>query len=64
MEGSFQNELSPIQTNHHVFGMWNSLATFQSMMDSIFIEEIEDSITIVYMDDILIYATTPELLEK
>ena len=46
------------------FGMCNSLATFQSMMDSIFIEEIEDGVTIVYMNNILIYATTPELLEK
>ena len=44
--------------------MCNSPATFQSMMDSIFIKEIEDSVTIVYMDDILIYAMTPELLEK
>ena len=34
------------------------------MMDSIFIEEIEEGVTIVYMDDILIYATTPELLRK
>ena len=34
------------------------------MMDSIFIEEIEEGVTIVYMDDILIYAMTPELLEK
>ena len=46
------------------FGMCNSPATFQSMMDSIFIEEVEDGVTIVYMDNILIYATTPELLEK
>ena len=46
------------------FGMCNSLATFQSMMDSIFIEVIEEGVTIVYMDDILIYAMTPELLEK
>ena len=46
------------------FGMCNSPAAFQSMMDSIFIEEIEEGVTIVYMDDILIYATTPELLEK
>ena len=46
------------------FGMCNFPATFQSMMDSIFIEEIEEGVTIVYMDDILIYATTPELLEK
>ena len=34
------------------------------MMDSIFIEEIEDGVTIVYMDDILFYVMTPELLEK
>ena len=33
-------------------------------MDLIFIEEIKDGVTIVYMDDILIYTTTPELLEK
>ena len=46
------------------FGMCNSPATFQSMMDSIFVEEIEEGVTIVYMDDILIYATTLELLEK
>ena len=46
------------------FGMCNSPATFQSLMDSIFIEEVEDGVTIVYMDDILIYVTTPELLEK
>ena len=46
------------------FGMCNSSATFQSMMDSIFIEEIEEGVAIVYMDDILIYATTLELLEK
>ena len=46
------------------FSMCNSPATFQSMMDSIFIEEVEEGVTIVYMDDILIYVTTPELLEK
>ena len=46
------------------FGMCDSPATFHSMMDSVFIEEIEDGVTIVYMDDILIYATTLELLEK
>ena len=46
------------------FGMCNSPVTFQLMMDSIFIEEIEEGVTIVYMDDILIYGTTPELLRK
>ena len=33
-------------------------------MDSIFIEEVEDSVTIVYMDDILIYVTMLELLKE
>ena len=33
-------------------------------MDSIFIEKVKENVTIVYMDNILIYATTPELLEK
>ena len=46
------------------FGMCNSPATFQSIMDSIFIEEVKEGVTIVYMDNILIYTTTPELLEK
>ena len=46
------------------FGMCNSPTTFQSMMNSIFIEEIEDGVTIVYMDNVLIYATTSELLER
>ena len=46
------------------FDMCNSLANFQSMMDSIFIKEIEDGVTIAYMDDILICVTTLELLEK
>ena len=34
------------------------------MMDSIFIKEIKEGVTIVYMDDILIYTTTLELLRK
>jgi Reverse transcriptase (RNA-dependent DNA polymerase) len=38
------------------FGMCNSLATFQAMMDSIFSDMIEGCIVIVYMDDILIFA--------
>jgi hypothetical protein len=37
------------------FGMCNSLATFQAMMDKIFKKEIEDELIIVYMDDILAF---------
>ena len=45
------------------FGMCNSPATFQAMMDSIFSDMIEGCIVIVYMDDILIFAKTQEELE-
>ena len=44
------------------FGMCNSPATFQSMMDNIFITMIEGRFVIVYMDDILIFAETKEEL--
>ena len=46
------------------FGMCNSPATFQAMMDSIFSDMIEGCIVIVYMDDILIFAKTQEELER
>ena len=40
------------------FGMCNSLATFQAMMDHIFIDIIARNVVIIYMDDILIFAKT------
>jgi Reverse transcriptase (RNA-dependent DNA polymerase) len=40
------------------FGMCNSLATFQAMMDEIFKKEIEENLIIVYMDDILAFSKT------
>ena len=44
-------------------GMFNSPATFQAMMDSIFANMIEECFVIVYVDDILIFAKTQEDLE-
>ena len=38
------------------FGLCNSLATFQAMMDDIFGDIINEGIIIVYMDDIFIFA--------
>jgi hypothetical protein len=38
----------------------NSLATFQAMMDDIFMTMIDNRLVIVYMDDILIFADTKE----
>jgi hypothetical protein len=46
------------------FGMCNSLAIFQAMMDSIFSDMIEGCMVIVYMDDILIFANNQENLQK
>jgi Reverse transcriptase (RNA-dependent DNA polymerase) len=46
------------------FGMCNSPATFQAMMDSIFSDMIEECIVIVYMDDILIFANNQKDLQK
>jgi Reverse transcriptase (RNA-dependent DNA polymerase) len=46
------------------FGMCNSPATFQAMMDNIFMTMIENRLVSVYMDDILIFADTKEELER
>ena len=46
------------------FGLCNSLATFQSMMDSIFEDLIEGCIVIIYMDDIFLFAKTSLELEN
>jgi hypothetical protein len=46
------------------FEMCNSPATFQAMMNTIFTNLIKEGITIIYMDDILIYTTLKELLEQ
>ena len=46
------------------FGMCNSLATFQAMMDKIFKKEIEGNLIIVYMDDVLEFSETIDRLKK
>jgi Reverse transcriptase (RNA-dependent DNA polymerase) len=46
------------------FGMCNSPATFQAMIDSIFSDMIEECIVIVYMDNILIFASNQKDLQK
>jgi len=42
------------------FGMTNSLATFQTMMNDIFQNLIAEGIVVVYLDDILIFTKTKE----
>jgi len=42
------------------FGMTNSLATFQTIMNDIFQNLIAEGIMVVYLDDILIFTKTEE----
>ncbi len=42
------------------FGLTNSLATFQMMMDDVFDELISEGVIVVYLDDILIFMETLE----
>jgi Reverse transcriptase (RNA-dependent DNA polymerase) len=46
------------------FGMCNSPATFQAMMDEILKKEIKENLIIVYMDDILAFSKTIDSLKK
>jgi len=42
------------------FGMTNSPATFQTMMNDIFRTLVAEGIVVVYLDDILIFTRTEE----
>ena len=42
------------------FGLTNSPATFQTMMDTIFEDLISEGVVVVYLDDILIFTKTLE----
>jgi len=46
------------------FGLYNSLKTFQRMMNSIFRELLHEGILANYMDDFVILAKTMEELEE
>ena len=46
------------------FGMCNSPVTFQAMMDDIFGDMINDSIVIIYMDDIFLFAPDEKTLTE
>ena len=46
------------------FGMCNSPAPFQAMMDDIFVDLIEEGIAIIYMNDTFLLAKTKEQLQN
>jgi len=46
------------------FGLCNSPATFQKMMDTLFLVPLMEGWILVYMDNILIFIPNKELLKK
>ena len=42
------------------FGLTNSPATFQTMMNTLFKQEIDEGVLIIYMDDLLVFTKTIE----
>ena len=56
MESGFQNNRGLFEPTVMFFGLCNSPATFQAMMDDIFGDMINECIIIIYMDDIFIFA--------
>ena len=47
-----------------LFGLTNSLATFQTMMNEIFKELIDEGVVVVFIDDILIFTESLEVHQK
>ena len=46
------------------FGLTNSLATFQTMMDTVFEDLISEGVVVMYLDNILIFTKTLEEHQK
>ena len=63
MEVAFKTNKGLFKHTVMFFGMCNSPAMFQNMMDHTFSDLISQGFCMVYMDDILIYADNKEDLE-
>jgi Reverse transcriptase (RNA-dependent DNA polymerase) len=59
-KGAFATHRGLFQPKVMFFGMTNSLATFQSLMNSIFTNLIAEGVVDVYLDDVLLHTRTLE----
>jgi len=57
VEGHLSDERGPFRTSVMFFGLTNSPATFQMMMNNIFKELIDEGVVTIYMDGILIFGS-------
>jgi hypothetical protein len=55
-KGAFKKNRGLFEPTVMFFGLCNSLATFQSMINSIFNDFIEEGWIVIYMDDILLFS--------
>jgi len=63
-KAAFKTKLGLFEPTVMFFGLCNSPATFQKMMDTLFLVPLMEGWILVYMDDILIFAPNKELLKK
>jgi hypothetical protein len=63
-KAAFKTNLGLFEPTVMFFGLCNSPATFQNMMNDILKDEISDGWVIVYMDDILIFSKDKKSLEE
>ena len=63
-KAAFKTNIGLFEPTVMFFGLCNSPATFQAMMNDILKDELSEEWVIVYMDDILIFSKTKEKLEE
>jgi hypothetical protein len=59
-KGAFKTNKGLFEPTIMFFGLCNSPATFQAMMNDIFRDMLNEGWLIIYMDDILIYSNNPK----
>ena len=57
---AFNTPLGQFQWTVMPFGLCNAPSTFQTMMDTVLRDFIDEGFVVVYMDDICIYSSSPE----
>ena len=63
-KAAFKTNIGLFEPTVMFFGLCNSPATFQAIMNDILKDELNDGWVIVYMDNILIFSKTKEQLEE
>jgi hypothetical protein len=63
-KGAFKMNKGLFEPTVMFFGLCNSPATFQAMMNNIFRDMLNEGWLIIYMDDILIYLNNPKEHQK